>query len=181
MRFSGPGIFLFIACASVVGAADVKTQPSSATQAARGGITVKATALTQDSARAFYQARGFSYDAITPYAEACGFAFEFRNTGKTVVQVKLADWSAAGKAGSTRFTLPDEWDAEWVRRGATEPARIAFRWAQFPTEQEFAPGDWIMGMAALERRIAGPFRLILHFSDKSRQHEIAIDNVTCAP
>lgn len=165
-----------MALAMLAGAA----QSQSPWHAARGGVTVKVTALTKDAARAFYQARGFSADTIAPYAEACGFSFELRNAGKTAVQMKLADWRAAGKAGGVRFTLPDEWDAEWARRGTTETARIAFRWAQFQAEQEFAPGDWIMGMTALERRIAGPFRLTLRFSDKNRQHEIAIDNITCA-
>lgn len=181
MRFSGPGKYLLIACAVGAVALHAQAQSASVLQAARGGVTVKVTALTKDSARAFYQARGFSADAIAPYAEACGFAFELRNAGKTAVQVKLADWRAAGRAGSARFMLPDEWDSEWARRGVTESARIAFRWAQFPAEQEFEPGDWIMGMAALERRFAGPFRFTLRYSDKNRQHEIAIDNITCAP
>ncbi len=156
-------------------------QPAAGWNAAKYGVEIKVGALKREQAAAFYQARGFSAAAIAPYAEACGFSFEFRNSGKSALRMNLADWRAAGKAGSARFVLPDEWDAEWARRGATEPARIAFRWAQFPAEQEFAPGDWIMGMAALERRIAGPFRLTLRFSDKNRQHEIAIDNVTCAP
>lgn len=169
-----------LACVCCAAIAPALAQTAAVWNAARGGVTVKVTALTKDSARAFYLARGFSADAIAPYAEACGFSFEFRNAGKSALRMNLTDWGAAGKAGSARFVLPDEWDAEWARRGAAEPARIAFRWAQFPAEQEFEPGDWIMGMAALERRIAGPFRLTLRFSEKNRQHEIAIDNVTCA-
>lgn len=174
-------ISTLLACACCTATAPVLAQPAAGWNPAKDGVEIKVSALKREQAAAFYQARGFSADAIAPYAEACGFAFEFRNSGKTAVQVKLADWRAAGKAGSARFVLPDEWDAEWARRGATGPARIAFRWAQFPAEQEFAPGDWLMGMAALERRVAGPFRLTLRFSDKNRQHEIAIDNITCAP
>jgi hypothetical protein len=172
-------ISILLAFAYCTATAPVLAQPVAGWNAAKNGVEIKVGALKREQAAAFYLARGFSADIIAPYAEACGFSFEFRNAGKTAVQVKLADWRAAGKAGGARFTLPDEWDAEWARRGTTEPARIAFRWAQFPAEQEFAPGDWIMGMAALERRIAGPFRLTLRFYDKNRQHEIAIDNVTC--
>ena len=159
----------------------VLAQPASTWGATRSGVEIKIRALQREQSAAFYQARGFAAETIAPYVAACGFAFELRNTGKSTVRLRLADWHAAGKAGSARFMLPDAWDAEWARRGAPESARIAFRWAQFPAEQEFAPDDWIMGMTTLERRLAGPFRLTLRFSDQQRQHEIAIDNVTCAP
>ncbi len=164
-----------------VATAPVLAQPVSAWKAERNGVEIKVSALQRDQSAAFYQARGFSAETIAPYVAACGFAFELRNTGKGMVRLRLSDWHAIGKAGSARFMLPEAWDAEWERRGAPESARIAFRWAQFPAEQEFAPGDWIMGMATLDRRLAGPLRLTLRFSNQQRQHEIVIDNVTCAP
>lgn len=172
---------IVVACTCCTAISPALAQPVPSWNAARNGVEIKVSALKREQSAAFYQARGFAAETVAPYTAACGFAFELRNTGKSSVRLRLADWRAAGKAGGARFTLPDDWDAEWQRRGATEPARVAFRWAQFPAEQEFAPGDWIMGMATLERRLAGPFRLTLRFSEKQRQHEIALDNVTCAP
>lgn len=175
-----PKAWRFAACAMALAMLAGAAQSQSPWHGARDGVEVKATALTRPAVLAFYQARGFSAEAIAPYADACVFSFEVRNAGKGPLRLRLADWRAAGRQGSARFTLPDEWDANWAGRGVPQAARIAFRWAQFQAEQEFAPGDWIMGMTALERRIAGPFRLTLRFSDKNRQHEIAIDNITCA-
>lgn len=156
-------------------------QPATSWNAALDGVEIKVSALQREQTAAFYQARGFAAETVAAYAAACGFAFELRNAGRNSVRLRLADWRAEDKGGAARFRRPDEWDAEWERRGVAEPARIAFRWAQFQAEQEFAPGDWIMGMAALERRIAGPFRLVLRFKTGKRQHEIAIDNLRCAP
>ena len=159
----------------------VVAQSQSAWHAARGGVEVKANALTRPAVLAFYQARGFSAEAIAPYADACVFSFEVRNTTKKALRLRLADWRAEDGAGSARFGLPDAWEAEWARRGVPQAARIAFRWAQFQAEQEFAPGDWIMGMAAVERRHDGRFRLVIPYTIGNRSHEIAIDNGACAP
>ena len=99
----------------------VVAQSQSAWHAARGGVEVKANALTRPAVLAFYQARGFSAEAIAPYADACVFSFEVRNTTKKPLRLRLADWRAEDGAGRARFGLPDAWEAEWARRvvGAT--------------------------------------------------------------
>lgn len=152
-------------------------QSQSPWHGARDGVTVKATALTRPAVLAFYQARGFSAEAIAPYAAACVFSFEVQNTTKKTLRLSLADWRAAG---SMHFRPAESWEAEWARRSVAEPARIAFRWAQFQAELELAPGDWIMGMAALESRPSGPFRLSIPFSIDRRRHEITVDSLACA-
>ncbi len=158
----------------------VPAQPPQSWRAARGGVEIKVSPLSRSAALAFYQARGFSAQAIVPYAQACGFAFELRNGSAATLALRLAEWEALGDRDRTRFRLPGDWDAQWARQAVAEPARIAFRWAQFPTEQEFAPGDWIMGMGTLQRRLEGSFRLIVRYRDTKQLHEIALDNVSCA-
>ncbi len=152
-------------------------QSQSPWHGAHDGVTVKASALTRSAVLAFYQARGFSAEAIAPYAAACVFSFELQNTTKKTLRLRLADWRAAG---SIRFRPSESWEAEWTRRNVAEPARIAFRWAQFQSELEFAPGDWIMGMAALERRPDGAFRLVVPYSIDGKKHEITLDRLACA-
>jgi hypothetical protein len=152
-------------------------QSQSAWHGARDGVTVKATALTRPAVLAFYQARGFSAEAIAPYAAACVFSFEVQNTTNKTARLRLADWRAAA---SIRFRPAESWEAEWASRGVAEPARIAFRWAQFQSELEFAPGDWIMGMAALERRPEGPFRLSIPYTIDKRRHEITLERIACS-
>ena len=143
---------------------------------AQGGANLHAKPLSREQLLAFYTARGFSSAAIAPYAQACVLGFNFGNAGTTTLRFRLADWRAED---GTRFRPPDDWDSVWAQAGVAQAARIAFRWAQFPPEQEFAAGDWIMGMAALERRIAGPFRVIARYTDDKGEHEITSDAVRC--
>lgn len=152
-------------------------QSQSPRHGGRDGVAVKATALTRPAVLAFYQARGFSAEAIAPYADACVFSFEFQNKTKRTLRLRLADWRTAA---AIRFRPAESWEAEWARRNVPEPARIAFRWAQFQSELEFAPGDWIMGMAALERRPEGAFRLTIPYTIGKNEHEIALDQLACA-
>ena len=175
-----PRQFKLLAILLVIAALPAAAQSRSAQHGEREGVEAKATPLTRPAVLAFYQARGFSAQAISPYADACVFSFELRNTTQKTVRLRLADWRAQTAAGTLRFRLPPSWEAEWARRGVAEPARIAFRWAQFQADIEFAPGDWIMGMAALERRPDGAFRLNIPLSLDRRRHEITLDALACA-
>ncbi len=165
-----------VGCLALPGAA----QSQSVWHGARDGVEVKATALTRSAVLAFYQARGFSAGTIAPYTDACVFSFELHNTTSETLRVRLADWRGSSASGSIRFRLPESWESEWARRNVAEPTRIAFRWAQFQSELEFAPGDWIMGMAALGRRPDGAFRLSIPYAIDGRNREIALDTLVCA-
>lgn len=146
------------------------------TAAAEAQVTLSAASLTQDQVRAFYIARGFSPAAIAPYAQACVLSFEFRNDGRSSLHFRLADWQTGEGIG---FRPLVEWDAAWEQHGVSAAARTAFRWSQFPPEQEFEAGDWIKGMAALARRPPGQFSLIASYHDDKGQHEILIDQLSC--
>jgi hypothetical protein len=150
-------------------------------QARVGKVAVMANPLGKGSRTAFYEARGFTADAIRPYAESCGFSFGMQNGGTRTLTTRLADWHALGTDGK-RIALrsPEAWDAAWEKAGVPQPARIAFRWAQFQSQNVFAPGDWIMGMATLEAAPVGPFRLVARYSDDRGNHEIVLDRLDCA-
>lgn len=148
-----------------------------ATAAAQAQVTLSATPLTQEQVSAFYIARGFSTAAIAPYAHACVLSFEFRNGGQTALRFRLADWQTGEGIG---FQPLADWDAAWEKHGVSAAARTAFRWSQFPPEQEFEAGDWIMGMAALARRPPGRFSLIARYHDRNGHHEILVDRLSCA-
>lgn len=147
----------------------------------QGAVTLTANPLTDAARTSFYIGRSFTATAVRPYASSCGFSFGMQNGGAAPITARLADWRAVGADGKTvRFRLPESWDAEWARVGVPQPARIAFRWAQFQQENIFEPGDWIMGMATLEARPAAPFRVIARYHDKKGNHEIVLDGLACA-
>lgn len=152
-----------------------------ATQAA---VTLSVNPLGTASRTAFYVGRGFTASAIRPYAQACGFSFGMQNDSAATLDVRLADWYAVDAAGQ-RIALrpPAAWDADWATAGVAEAARIAFRWAQFQSENTFEPGDWIMGMATLAAPPLAPFSLVARYRDHHDQrgdHEIIIDGLACA-
>lgn len=150
-------------------------------RAAQKDVMLTANPLTAEQRTAFYVARGFSEVAIRPYAQACGFSFGMRNTGARPVRTTLVDWHAIGGDGRrARLRPPATWDTAWVLANVSEPARIAFRWAQFQAENTFEAGDWIMGMATLESPLPGRFRLIARYHDEKGDHEIVLDNLVCS-
>lgn len=150
-------------------------------QARNGDVALTANPLSQTSRSAFYAARGFSAETIEPYAQACGFSFGMQNGGKQALTTRLADWAAIGADGKKiSLRQPEAWDVQWEKAGVPQSARIAFRWAQFQTENTFEPGDWIMGMATFESMPTAPFRLIARYRDNKGTHEIILDKLECA-
>jgi len=150
-------------------------------RARRGDVVLTANPQAPASLSAFYAARGFAAETIRPYANACGFSLGMRNGGSLPILTRLADWDVIDAKGRRlKFRLPESWDADWAKVNAPQPARIAFRWAQFQTENTFEPGDWIMGMATLESVPTAPFRLIARYHDDKGDHEIVLENLECA-
>jgi hypothetical protein len=150
-------------------------------QTTDGGVMLSATRITPAQAHAFYRGRGFDADAAAHYAAACVFRIVLRNeaAGGTLTN-RLADWRVGRGAKAQRFVPLETWEAEWARRGIAEGSRIAFRWAQFPAEQQFEPGDWIMGMAALAPRRAESFDLSYEWSIDGISHRGTLRGLACA-
>jgi hypothetical protein len=145
------------------------------------GIQVRLTQISPDQARAFYQARGFSAEAAERYASECVFMTVVRNIGDSPVEHRLADWRYLSAGQPPRsIRSKDEWEAIWSGLGVAEAARIAFSWAQFPTEQSFAPGDWNQGMTTYSVPRGGHFDL--HFVWRAGDTTLSgkLEQVRCA-
>lgn len=170
---------IFVGAATLAPAQDADIQWRH--RAHSGPVEVMANPLASVSRGSFYEARGFAAAAIRPYAESCGFSFGVKNGGRLAIRTRLADWRAIGADGeAVAFKLPEAWDTEWQQAGVSPAARIAFRWAQFQSENTFEPGDWIMGMATLTRVPVPPFRLLVRYQDEKGDHEIVVDKLVCA-
>jgi hypothetical protein len=147
------------------------------------GVTLSITQILPDQVRAFYVNRGFSADAIEPYARSCVYMTVLRNDAAPgVVRFRLADWTVDSDAESRPPIGVDTW---MHRLGALEPgkaARIAFRWAQFPPEQSYEPGgDWNQGMLSMGLPAGAEFDLIARWYVDGENFEGMIENARCAP
>ena len=144
-------------------------------------VSLMANPLGVASRISFYEGRGFTSSAIEPYAQACGFSFGMLNEGDKTIVTQLKSWRAIGADGEEiSLRPPEEWEADWLDANIPEPARIAFRWAQFQSEITFEPGDWIMGMATLTSAPKPPFRILARYRDNKGDHELQLDKLHCA-
>ena len=145
------------------------------------GVSLSFTQILPDQARAFYLNRGFPAEAAERYATACVYMTVLRNDAVPgEVAFRLAEWRVVAE-GKERPPLPgDEWLAVWQSMGLPEPARIAFRWAQFPPEQEYAQGEWNQGMLSTGLSPGDRFDLIARWTVAGKVYEGKLENVRCA-
>ena len=150
------------------------------------GIQVRLTQISPDQARAFYQARGFSAADAERYARECVFMTVVRNIGDTPIRHRLADWRYVSAGQPRTIRGKAEWERLWKQQGVAESARIAFTWAQFPTAQTFAPGDWNQGMTTYSVPRGGQFDLrfawhtLKGINADGKLHRGTLEQVRCA-
>ncbi|MCP5276740.1 MAG: hypothetical protein H6935_00050 [Thiobacillus sp.] len=144
------------------------------------GATLRLTQILPDQARAFYINRGFSAKDVEPYATACVFMTVLRNDAAPgALGFRLEDWRVR-VAGELRSPPSMEhWMGLWATRGLPEPPRIAFRWAQFPVEQEYEVGEWNQGMLATGLPPGTAFDLVARWQVEDKIFEGVLTDVRC--
>ena len=163
---------------------DVRSDPDTGLvtwQTQAHGAELRLTQIGPDQARAFYQARGFSPDAVEHYVAECVFMTVVRNVGDAAIAHRLSDWRyvQTGEA-PRRVRSKAEWGRLWERLGVDESARLAFTWAQFPATQTFEPGDWNQGMTTYRVARDDPFDVQVRWRSAGRTHSAILENVRCA-
>lgn len=145
------------------------------------GVTLSLTQIFPDPARAFYLNRGFPAEAVERYATACVYMTVLRNDAAPgELSFRLADWSVQSTGSERPPYAVEDWMAQWRALGLTESARIAFRWAQFPPEQEYAVGEWNQGMLTTGLPPGSRFDLIARWTVAGKTFEGKLENVVCA-
>lgn len=146
------------------------------------GVALRLTQILPDQARAFYISRGFSAADAELYATACVYMTVLRNDAAPgALNFRLADWQVSVHGAPHVLRPVDDWLALWQQRGVSESARIAFRWAQFPAEQEYELGEWNQGMLALGLPPGEQFDLAARWQVDSKTYEAVLTDVRCAP
>jgi hypothetical protein len=147
------------------------------------GVSLKLAQILPDQVRGFYLARGFDTESVELMATRhCFFQTILRNeSGTGPIHFDLAEWRTRTAAAEQRLKLVADWLPEWERRGVPQPARIAFRWALFPSEQSYEVGDWNMGMTTYSLPLGSRFDLEAVWQmggDKRRK--LVLTGVRCA-
>lgn len=145
------------------------------------GVALSLTQILPDQARAFYLNRGFPPQAVERYASACVYMTVLRNDAASgELSFRLADWSVQSEGQSRPPKSVEDWMPQWQALELSEAARIAFRWAQFPPEQEYAVGEWNQGMLTTGLPPGSRFNLIARWTVAGKTYEGKLENVVCA-
>lgn len=152
--------------------------------AAGDDVRVRLVQRLPDQTRAFFIGRGFNAAQVDRIAGHCVLQTIIYNDGGTPILLDIANWSArvddrAGDA-TVQPRLMSDWQQEWTEAGVGNGPRIAFRWALFPNQQEFAPGDWNMGMTTWPVPPGSELDVHIRWVADGKPHELVVDNVRCA-
>ncbi len=145
------------------------------------GLSLELAQRLPDQTRAFFLGRGFDTEDATFIAGHCVFQGVLRNTDRSAsATVDLRQWRSQTPNGATRPLPNRDWQDEWASREVPEVARIAFRWALFPGEHRFQPGDWLMGMIVFKHPPSTTFDLTVHWRQQTTPRQSTLPDLRCA-
>ena len=151
-----------------------------------GNFQLELKQRSPEQTRSFFQGRGFSVKIADDIATSCVFQTIVRNTEADnhtdAVSVSLKGWRLArsddGKEKALK--LKEVWNDEWQAGSVSTPARIAFRWATFPSEQSFDPGgDFNWGMISFGPKPGVKFDLHIAWQQGTEQRNAWIKSMQC--
>jgi len=146
------------------------------------GVHFSLTQILPDQARAFYVNRGFSLQQIEPYASSCVYMTVLRNdSAPGDIHFVSNNWRVLVKNKRHKLMPVSQWVKQLSSTGAKKSAVIAFRWAQFPPEQEYKPGgDWNQGMLSIGLPAGHTFDVIAKWDIAGKEYQAKLTGVECA-
>ncbi|MCP4187678.1 MAG: hypothetical protein GY763_08775 [Gammaproteobacteria bacterium] len=146
------------------------------------GVLFSLTQILPDQLRAFYVNRGFTVEQIESYASSCVYMTVLRNdSAPGEIHFVSNNWSILTDSNSHQIKSVSEWLESFKKRGIKKSAILAFRWAQFPPEQEYKPGgDWNQGMLSIGLPPGITFNVIARWDIAENEYKAKLAGVQCA-
>lgn len=146
------------------------------------GVYFSLTQILPEQAQAFYVNRGFTLKQIEPYTSSCIFMTVLRNdSAPGAIHFIRNNWSVLVDGNPHSLVPVDQWLQRLSNSNAEKSALVAFRWAQFPPEQEYEPGgDWNQGMLSIGLAPDRQFDAIARWDSQGKNYEARLTEVTCA-
>lgn len=148
----------------------------------KDGVSFSLTQILPEQIQAFYVNRGFTLEQIRPFVSSCVYMAVLRNdTAPGSIHFLSNAWQVLYNGKPHALKPVDQWVKQLTASGAKKSALIAFRWAQFPPEQEYEPGgDWNQGMFSIGLPPASRFDISIHWDIKGKVYRSTLKGVKCA-
>ncbi|WP_198266002.1 hypothetical protein [sulfur-oxidizing endosymbiont of Gigantopelta aegis] len=152
------------------------------------GFELQIVQRLPDQTRGFFLARGFNKSQANDIATQCIMQTIVKNTSKqeeAIISVKLREWRVKTAAQVRGVKLKEDWAEQWsnLAKGETAvkpSAKIAFRWATFPSEQQFdVKGDYNWGMISFGLKPGANFDLQVFWQVGEKRFSQWIRGIDC--
>lgn len=146
------------------------------------GVHFSLTQILPEQAKAFYVNRGFTLEQIEQYTSSCVYMTVLRNdSAPGNIHFISNNWSILVKNKPHKLVPVSQWVKRLSTTGAKKSAIIAFRWAQFPPEQEYKPGgDWNQGMLSIGLPPGSKFDAFAKWDIAGKEYQAKLTGVQCA-
>ena len=146
------------------------------------GVHFSLTQILPEQAQAFYVNRGFTLKQIEPYTSSCVYMTVVRNdTAPGTIHFKTRNWSILVNGKPHPLITVEDWMQRLTTNSIQKSALVAFRWAQFPPEHEYAPGgDWNQGMLSVGLTPGSQFDVIARWQIHGKAYDTKLQGVHCA-
>ena len=175
--FSSPGFAETLQSSHINSASGAKTWETRV-----HGVHFSLTQILPEQVQAFYVNRGFSLQQIEAYSASCVYMTVLRNDkAPGVIHFISNNWMVLLDGKPHSLVSVDDWVQRLTSDSARKSSLIAFRWAQFPPEQEYEPGgDWNQGMLSIGLAPASQFDVIALWDIAGKKYEAKLQGVECA-
>ena len=146
------------------------------------GVHFSLTQILPEQAQAFYVNRGFTLDQINAYVSSCVYMTVVRNDNAPgTIHFISNQWTILVNGKQHPLKSVDQWLQQLTTTDLPKSALIAFRWAQFPPEQEYEPGgNWNQGMLSIGLAPGSAFDITARWDIAGNNYEATIQGVECA-
>lgn len=146
------------------------------------GVHLLLRQILPEQAQAFYLNRGFTLQQVEAYTSSCIYMAVLRNDNAPgAIHFISNDWSVLVDGKPHALVSVDSWVQRLTNDKVKKSALVAFRWAQFPPEQEYAPGgDWNQGMLSVGLPPGTRFDVIANWDLDGKMYAAKLQGVQCA-
>lgn len=147
-------------------------------------VEIQLNPLTQDQAKGFYLGRGFSEQVAQQISKKCVYQAVFKNISnaenKTSISVDLSNWGRVDAGVEKALISKQTWLDKWASMGASDSSLLAFRWATFPSEQDFSiSGDYGWGMILFDQPDGQTFDVLTTWQQNNIAKQQLIKGLNC--